>query len=136
MVVSGSQQAISLSPSADRRRDRVLFEDPGYFAARACSRLRGGDRARAGRRGRLRRRRAVHMAPPRASLHHAVAPEPLCVTMSLPRRRALLPMGRANGSWILEDDNASECRYRGRPLAALQGIDQTAASSTRARSAR
>jgi GntR family transcriptional regulator/MocR family aminotransferase len=48
---------------------------------------------------------------------------PLCVTMSLPRRRALLQWAEANGSWILEDDNASECRYHGRPLAALQGID-------------
>jgi GntR family transcriptional regulator/MocR family aminotransferase len=48
---------------------------------------------------------------------------PIGVTMSLPRRMALLHWAREAGSWIVEDDNASEYRYRGRPLAALQGID-------------
>ena len=48
---------------------------------------------------------------------------PTGVTMDLARRMALLQWAREQGSWIIEDDNASEYRYRGRPLAALQGID-------------
>jgi len=49
---------------------------------------------------------------------------PLGVTMSLARRLALLEWARETGAWILEDDYDSEYRYAGRPLAALQGLDQ------------
>jgi GntR family transcriptional regulator/MocR family aminotransferase len=48
---------------------------------------------------------------------------PLGVTMSLPRRLALLDWAQRAGAWILEDDYDSEFRYRGRPLASLQGLD-------------
>ncbi len=48
---------------------------------------------------------------------------PLGVTMSLPRRMALLAWARAHSAWIVEDDYDSEFRYAGRPLAALQGLD-------------
>ena len=40
------------------------------------------------------------------------------------RRLALLDWARAADAWILEDDYDSEYRYAGRPLAALQGLDQ------------
>jgi GntR family transcriptional regulator/MocR family aminotransferase len=43
--------------------------------------------------------------------------------MSLARRLALLDWASRSGSWVLEDDYDSEYRYAGRPLAALQGID-------------
>jgi GntR family transcriptional regulator/MocR family aminotransferase len=49
---------------------------------------------------------------------------PLGVTMSLARRLALLQWAARTGAWILEDDYDSEYRYAGRPLAALQGLDQ------------
>ena len=49
---------------------------------------------------------------------------PLGVTMSIARRLSLLEWARAAGAWIIEDDYASEFRYVGRPLAALQGIDR------------
>jgi GntR family transcriptional regulator/MocR family aminotransferase len=126
IVVSGSQQAISIVAEALLDPgDAVLFEDPGYFAARAVfealgSRLvpvnvdeEGFDVAQA------------LQSEPNARLAYATPSHqnPLCVTMSLARRRSLLHWAETHGSWILEDDNASECRYRGRPLAALQGID-------------
>lgn len=126
VVVSGSQQAISIvSEVLVNEGDRVLFEDPGYFAARSVFETAGAeivpvpvdedgfDVAA-----------AVQLAP-NARLAYITPSHqnPLCVTMSLPRRRALLQWAESNGTWILEDDNASECRYRGRPLAALQGID-------------
>ena len=41
----------------------------------------------------------------------------------MPRRLALLTWARETGSWIIEDDYASEFRYSGRPLASLQGLD-------------
>lgn len=49
---------------------------------------------------------------------------PLGITMSLKRRLELLEVARDAGSFVLEDDYDSEYRYAGRPLAALQGLDQ------------
>jgi GntR family transcriptional regulator / MocR family aminotransferase len=49
---------------------------------------------------------------------------PAGVTLSLPRRRALLEWAEASGAWILEDDYDSEFRYAGRPLTALHGLDR------------
>ena len=43
--------------------------------------------------------------------------------MSLNRRLALLEWGRETQAWIIEDDYDSEYRFSGRPLEALQGLD-------------
>lgn len=48
---------------------------------------------------------------------------PTGVTMSLPRRLELLEWARQADAWILEDDHNSEHRWSGRPLEALQGLD-------------
>ncbi len=48
---------------------------------------------------------------------------PTGVTMSLSRRLALLEWARAAQAWIIEDDYDSEFRFSGRPLEALQGLD-------------
>jgi len=50
---------------------------------------------------------------------------PLGVTMSLARRLELLAYARRVRAWVLEDDYDSEFRYSGRPLAALQGLDES-----------
>src|SRR5262249_4356701 len=50
---------------------------------------------------------------------------PLGVTLSLPRRLALLDWAQRGDAWVVEDDYDSEFRYTGRPLAALQGLDRT-----------
>jgi len=49
---------------------------------------------------------------------------PLGVTMSLARRLAVLDWAKRSGAYILEDDYDSEYRFAGRPLAALQGLDE------------
>src|SRR4029453_18401727 len=51
---------------------------------------------------------------------------PTGVVLSMARRMKLLAWARASGAWIVEDDYASEFRYGGRPLAALQGLDEAA----------
>ncbi len=48
---------------------------------------------------------------------------PTGVTMSMPRRIALLDWARERGAWVFEDDYDSEFRYAGPPLTALAGID-------------
>jgi GntR family transcriptional regulator / MocR family aminotransferase len=44
--------------------------------------------------------------------------------MSLQRRLALLAWTNQAGAFVLEDDYESEYRYVGRPLPALQGLDE------------
>ncbi len=48
---------------------------------------------------------------------------PTGVVLSMARRLDLIAWASASGAWIVEDDYASEFRYGGRPLAALQGLD-------------
>lgn len=49
---------------------------------------------------------------------------PLCVSLSLPRRLALLDWAAHTGAWIVEDDYDGEYRYVSRPLPALQSLDR------------
>ena len=106
--------------------DTAWIEDPGYLVARPDL-LGGGTRSipvpidaegldvaqgmRCGPKSRL-----ACVLP---SLHY-----PLAVTMSLQRRLALLDWASQSDSWILEIDYGCEFRFRGRPLAALQGLDR------------
>ncbi len=50
---------------------------------------------------------------------------PLSVTMTLPRRQALLAWAERNNAAIIEDDYDSEFRFGGRPLEPLQTLDAT-----------
>jgi GntR family transcriptional regulator/MocR family aminotransferase len=48
---------------------------------------------------------------------------PLCVTLPLSRRMALLEWAAHRGAWIVEDDYDGEYRYVSRPLPALKSLD-------------
>jgi GntR family transcriptional regulator/MocR family aminotransferase len=48
---------------------------------------------------------------------------PLGMTMSLPRRLALLAWARRNNTWIIEDDYLSELQLNGRAAPALASLD-------------
>jgi GntR family transcriptional regulator/MocR family aminotransferase len=48
---------------------------------------------------------------------------PLCISLSLPRRQALLDWAARSGAWIIEDDYDGEYRYVSRPLPALKSLD-------------
>jgi len=50
---------------------------------------------------------------------------PLGVTMSFPRRTALLDFARAHKAFVFEDDYDAEFRFTGPPLPSLQGIDNS-----------
>jgi GntR family transcriptional regulator / MocR family aminotransferase len=50
---------------------------------------------------------------------------PLGHTMSLTRRLRLLDWAASAEAWIIEDDFDAEFRYSGRPLPALQGLDES-----------
>lgn len=49
---------------------------------------------------------------------------PLGMTLSLPRRLALLNWAATGGRWVVEDDFDSEFRYTGSPVEALASLDR------------
>ena len=127
IVVAGTQQAIDLvarvllDPG-----DSVWVEDYGYLAARGAltaaeARLvpvpvdeEGIDVAAGAR----------LCADARLAYVSPSHQYPLGVTLSLGRRLALLEWASRTGAWVVEDDYDSEFRYSGRPLAAMQGLDE------------
>lgn len=127
IVVSGSQQALDLCARVLLDPgDAAWVEDPGYGGARAAllgsgARLvpvpvdaEGLDVA------------AGKEREPGAQLA-CVTPShqfPTGATMSLGRRLELLAWAEEADSWVVEDDYDSEYRYTGRPLEALQGLDE------------
>ncbi len=50
---------------------------------------------------------------------------PMGTTMSLPRRLQLLNWAIKEGAWIIEDEYDAEYRYVGRPVPALQSLDES-----------
>lgn len=127
-VTSGSQQAIHIAAATVLDRgERAAMEDPGYLAARSVFRLLGaqispiavdeeGLSVHA-----LSRLRSV----PRVVYVSPSYQYPLGVTMSLARRVELIRWAESHESWILEDDYDAEFRYSGRPIPALQGLDES-----------
>lgn len=126
IVVSGSQQALDLvarvllDPG-----DAAWIEDPGYMGARGALAGAGarlvpvpvdgdGLDVEAG----IEKEAGARLACVTPSHQY-----PLGVTMSLGRRLALLRWASRSGAWVIEDDYDSEYRYTGRPLEALQGLD-------------
>ncbi len=125
IIVSGTRQGLDLtarlllSPG-----DAVWLEDPGYPGLRgplaaAGARLVGVPVDEEG----IDLSRAAQAPRPRFISVTPSHQYPLGMTMSLGRRLQLLDRARQADAWIFEDDYDSEWRYRGRPLAALQGLD-------------
>jgi GntR family transcriptional regulator/MocR family aminotransferase len=126
-IVSGVHQALDvvarlvLDPG-----DAVWFEDPGYFGARAVLESVGArivpvnvdDKGLDVAHGRMvgRHARLAYVTPAHQS--------PLGALMPLDRRVSLLEWADRERAWIFEDDYDSEFRYEGRPLPALQGLDE------------
>jgi GntR family transcriptional regulator/MocR family aminotransferase len=104
--------------------DRVAMENPGYLGAKLVFGSLGAtvvpmavdDQGMHVDATTLKGTRLVYVTP----AHQF----PLGVSMSLPRRLALLEWAHASGAMILEDDYDSEYRYAGKPVPALQGLDR------------
>ncbi len=123
-IVSGVQEALDVTTRLlVDPGDRVLLEEPGYdgaahvfgaAGARIVS-MRLDDEGMTLPSSRLGDVRLAYVTP----AHQF----PTGVAMSLPRRLALLEWARRAGCRILEDDYDSEFRYSGRPIPAMQGLD-------------
>lgn len=126
IIVTGSQQALDLSARVLLDPgDDVLIEDPCYPGARGALLGAGAHLIPVSidKEGMCITPEMIYSTFARMAYVTPSHQYPLGVTMSLPRRLALLEWARRAKAWILEDDYDSEFRYKGRPLAALQGLD-------------
>jgi len=124
-IVSGVQEALDLVARVFLNpQDRVCMENPGYIGAAMVFEALGAritplgldDEGMKFNERTFRGARLVYLTP-----GHQF---PVGISMSLPRRLALLECARKSGVLIFEDDYDSEYRYSGRPLPALQGLDR------------
>jgi GntR family transcriptional regulator / MocR family aminotransferase len=126
-VTSGTQDALAeiLRLFVDPG-DAVWIENPGYLGARRAVVTAGGRVVAVPVDGDGLDVAAGVARAPRARVA-VLAPShqyPLGVTLSLPRRLALLRWASQARAVVIEDDYDSEFRHRGRPLVALQGLDE------------
>jgi GntR family transcriptional regulator/MocR family aminotransferase len=126
LILSSTQQAIDLSIRVlANPGDPMWLEDPGYGGARGAAAAGGceivpvplDEQGLSFTSGPVER-------PPRLVYVTPSHQFPLGLTMTLPRRLALVEWARSIGAMILEDDSSSEFRHTGQPLAALQGLDR------------
>lgn len=122
-IVNGSQQALDLAARVlIDPGDGVVMEEPCYPGARAVFAANGGHvvPVRCDGAG-----IDVSAMPPKARLAYVTPSHqfPSGAVMSATRRLDLLEWAREADAIIIEDDYDSEFRYEGRPLAALQGLD-------------
>ncbi|WP_213947374.1 PLP-dependent aminotransferase family protein [Luteibacter sp. dw_328] len=126
-VTSGYRHTLSLIAQALLKSgDKVWVEDPGYPPT---SDLLGHRRVTAvpvpvDHEG-LIVSEGLRLAPrARAAVVTPAHQSPLCVSLSLARRWALLEWATRNEAWIIEDDYDGEYRYVSRPLPALKSLDR------------
>lgn len=125
LVTAGAQQAFDLLARVLVRpgQTMVAVEDPGYPPLRAAMAAAGARLA------------AVPVDAeglrvdrlPRTCRIICVTPShqfPLGMAMSAARRRTLLELARQRDAVVVEDDYDAEFRYAGRPLDALQTLDE------------
>jgi len=136
IVTSGAQQAFDMlfrlliDPG-----ERVWLEEPGYLDVRAALVGAGASLVPVPVDGfGLDVACGVAVAPDaRLAVVSPSHQYPTGVTLSAPRRAALLDWARRAGAWVIEDDYDSYFRYRGRPVPALQRLDSDSAGGAPAR---
>ncbi|MEP7216405.1 MAG: PLP-dependent aminotransferase family protein [Anaerolineaceae bacterium] len=123
IIVNGSQQALDLATRVMiDPGDRMVMEEPGYLGARAAFKSAGAEviPVRCDEDGIIVKEMPLDARAAYVTPSHQF---PLGCVMSASRRLELLAWAEASDAVIIEDDYDSEFRYEGRPLAALQGLD-------------
>ncbi len=126
VIAAGTQQITSHLATILRRMgiENVALEDPGYAPVRSMLRDRGFaiTKVPVGSDG-----IEIERLPMNIRSAAYVAPQnqfPTGAVMPVSRRYELLDWAAGNDSYIIEDDYDSELRYFGKPVPALQGIDE------------
>jgi GntR family transcriptional regulator/MocR family aminotransferase len=106
--------------------DSVWVEDPGYPPTRALLAQAGMQAVpvRVDGEGLVVEAGIAQEPRARAAVVTPAHQSPLCLSLSLPRRQALLDWAERSSAWIVEDDYDGEYRYVGRPLPALKSLDR------------
>lgn len=128
IITSGAQQALDLTARLFLSTgDKILIENPSYLEARNSFAATGAEVLAIDVDGEGLNAEKIQAEAKNIKIVYVTPSHqyPLGVTMSLPRRLALLDWATKNNAWIVEDDYNSEFRYAGRPLASLQGLDKT-----------
>lgn len=129
LIVQGAQQGFELIARmlADSG-DQVWIEEPGYGGAQACFQASGLDLLPlpVDEEGLDPLHPDTQGTSPRLIYVTPSHQYPSGVTMSLARRLALLEAAERHDAWVIEDDYDSEFRYGQRPIAALQGLQESA----------
>jgi GntR family transcriptional regulator/MocR family aminotransferase len=123
VITCGAQHAIDLVTRVlIEPGDCVAVEDPGYVPA---VRLFGALGARVAGVPVDDQGLVVDQLPPQARIVYVTPSHqyPLGMTMSMPRRRALLRWAERHDAAVIEDDYDTEFRYVDRPLEPLQALD-------------
>jgi GntR family transcriptional regulator/MocR family aminotransferase len=123
IITNGTQQALDLlSRVLLAPGDTIAVEDPSYGPPRLLFNSLGlrVEAVPVDQHGLVvealpKNARAVYVTP-----SHQY---PLSVTMTLPRRRALLAWAERNNAAVIEDDYDSEFRFDGRPCESLHALD-------------
>jgi len=126
IITSSSQQGLDLViRTLMQRDDSVWMEDPGYSGARWAFQKAGLTVVPVPIDSAGLDVTAAKTLAPSARLAFITPSHqfPLGTTMGLERRLTLLAWAAEQQSWIIEDDCGCEYRYAGRPLPALQGLD-------------
>ena len=127
VITTGIHQSIDLAVRLlTDSGDSIWTEDPCYWGVRSVLQVSGlnlkpipvDDEG-------INPSAADLATPPKLILVTPSHQYPLGMVMSLARRRTLLEYARQHRCWIIEDDYDSEFRYGSRPLASLQGLDQS-----------
>jgi GntR family transcriptional regulator / MocR family aminotransferase len=126
-ITSGYRQTVELIGNALLQAgDRVWLEDPGYPPTREICKYMHVESVLVPVDGQgMVVSDAVKLAPlARAAVVTPAHQSPLGMSLSLPRRLALLDWAARNKAWIIEDDYDGEYRYVSRPLPALKNLDR------------
>jgi len=109
------------------RGDRVVLEDPHYFPARSVSRAAGAalEFVDVDDQGMKLSDLAAKKGPVRLVFVTPSHQFPTGALMPLGRRLELLSWAKRTGAVVFEDDYDSEYRYSGRPVEALQALDES-----------
>lgn len=128
IIVTGSQGGLYLAASVLLNPgDDVWMEDPGYLGARRALLAAGAHLVPVPVDGDGLNVDAGITRSPQARMAYLTPSHqfPMGVTLSLRRRLDLLAWAKNNNAYVLEDDYDSEYRFAGRPLASLQGLDDS-----------
>ncbi|MFJ3057034.1 PLP-dependent aminotransferase family protein [Herbaspirillum sp. NPDC087042] len=128
VITSGIHQAIDvIARVLGDPGDLAWTEEPGYWGTRNILSSNGIEvlPVTVDEQGMAPGVSQLQGPPPRFIFATPSHQYPLGMSMSAARRLTLIDHAARHGCWIVEDDYDSEFRFEGRPLASLQGLDNS-----------